>query len=203
MILKIGHGRQLPLESGEHTIHEIAEGLSGNIDIVVAAMQEIHRHIEDIIDPLFIAEIGVEHTGRNTASRSVGIRPGMRPRRQEAGGLAILEGRVCKQRRRHRLECERGTELLAHVGLVREVEVHLHRAGTQHHIKAKRADLRHVTAHDPVAAFRHEADVFTPCNRMIAKAHHPDIERFGCGQHMPQVPSGLAAGLVNVVKRRT
>ena len=92
---------------------------------------------------------------------------------------------------------------MAHVGLVREVEVHLHRASTQHHIKAERADLRHLTAHDPVAPFRHEANVFAPCNRMIAKAHHPNIERFGCSQHMPQVPSGLAAGLVNVVKRRT
>ena len=203
MILKIGHGRQLPLESGEHTIHEIAEGLSGNIDIVVAAMQEIHRHIEDIIDPLFIAEIGVEHTGRNTASRSVGIRPGMRPCRQKAGRLAILEGRVCKQRRRHRLQCERRAELLAHVGLVREIEVHLHRAGAQHHIEAERADFWHVTAHDPVTAFRHEADVFTSGDRMVAKAHHFDIQRFGGGQHMPQVPSGLAAGLVDVVKRRT
>jgi hypothetical protein len=50
-----------------------------------------------------------------------------------AVGLALEEGRIGEQRGRHRLQRQRDAELLDHVGLGREIEVHLHRAGPVHH----------------------------------------------------------------------
>ena len=78
-----------------------------------------------------------------------------RAQRLEAVGLALLERRGGEQRGRDRLQRQRDAQLLDHVGLVLEVEVHLDGRGPVHHVEAVRADRRHVARHHAVALLRH------------------------------------------------
>ena len=43
--------------------HEIPERQPRHIGIIITDMEKIHRHIKDIIHPLFIAKARVEDTG--------------------------------------------------------------------------------------------------------------------------------------------
>jgi hypothetical protein len=61
--------------------------------------------------------------------------------------------------RNDRLQRHRNPQLLHHVGFGREIEIGLHRAGPEHHVEAVLADLRHVVAHDLVAALRHHRNL--------------------------------------------
>ena len=83
MVFEIRHARELTFMPFQHTVEKITKGLTRHINIVIPAMQKIHRHIKDIVDPLLITEIGVKHTGRHTAARGIGIGPGMRAAGQQ------------------------------------------------------------------------------------------------------------------------
>ena len=106
MILEIGHGWKLAFEARKHTVHIIAERLASDINVIIAAMQEIHWHIKDVVDPLFISKVIIEHTGGNTAARCICIGPSMSACRHHSRGDTILEWRIGKQRRCHWLECQ-------------------------------------------------------------------------------------------------
>jgi hypothetical protein len=70
-------------------------------------------------------------------------------------GLPVDEGRIGEKRGRHRLQRSATRSFLHHVGLGREIEVHLHGAGPVHHGFPERADPVHVVGHQPVAPLGH------------------------------------------------
>ena len=127
----------------------------GHVDIVVAALDEIHRHVERVVDPALEAHARLERPRQHAGAIIVGVAPDFRAERQKAVGLAVGERRVGEQRRRNRLQRQRHAQLLDHVGFRGEVEIGLHRAGAIHHVEAERADLRHIGGHDLVAALGH------------------------------------------------
>src|SRR3546814_1404571 len=61
-----------------------------------------------------------------------------------------------------------------HVGLAVEVEVGLDGAGAQHHVEAQRPLLRHIGAHDGVAALGHHRHVLAPPQRIEAGPEEAD-----------------------------
>ena len=63
---------------------------------------------------------------------------------QKAVGPAFAERRVGEQRGGDRLQRQADAEFLHHVGFGGEIEIHLHRAGAEHHLQAIAADLGHV-----------------------------------------------------------
>ena len=114
--------------------------------IAVAALDEIHRHVERVVDIALEAHAGLERERQHAGAVVVGVAPDFRAERQEAVRLAFGERRIGEQRGRDRLQRERDAQLLHHVGFGGEVEIGLHRAGAVHHVEAERADLRHVGA---------------------------------------------------------
>ena len=104
----------------------------------------------------------------------VGVGPDLAAVAEKARRLALDERRVGEQGGGDRLQRQADPELAHHVGLGREVEVHLHGAGAQHHVEAELADLGHVAAHDLVAALGHPGDVLAAPFRLEAHAQHAD-----------------------------
>ena len=115
-------------------------------------MQKIHRYVKYVVDPLFIAEIVVEHAGRHTArAASVSVQAWARVE-SHLEGRPSLKGELANRAVATGGRAgDRGTS--SHVGFVGEIETDLHGAGSEHHVEAKRTDLRHVSAHDQVASF--------------------------------------------------
>jgi hypothetical protein len=121
---------------------------------------------------------------------------------EEAVGPALGEGRVGEERGGHRLQRQADAELLHHVGFRGEVQVHLHRAGAQHHVEAEVALLGHVFAHDLVAPLGHPGDVLARPLGVEAQAHGRDVHRPHDLADLVQVGVHLAAGVVDGLQGR-
>ena len=119
-----------------------------------------------------------------------------------AVGLAFGERRVGEQRGRDRLQREADAELLHHVGFGRIIEVHLDRAGAEHHVEPEPADLRHVVEHDRVAALGHDRQSSRALVGPHAEAEEAEPEPLADRLALVRVPSRLGAGLVQVLERR-
>ena len=101
--------------------------MTGGVDIAIAALDEIHRHVERIIDPALEPHAGLEGPGQHAGAVGIGVEPDLRAEREKAVGLALGERRVGEHRGRDRLQREPDAQLLDHVGFGREIEVRLHR----------------------------------------------------------------------------
>src|SRR3546814_4149775 len=77
-----------------------------------------------------------------------------------------------------------------------EVEIGLHGAGPQHHVEAEIALLRHVGAHDAVAALRHPGRVGARPFRLEAHAEHAAAELAADFLHLLNMPLHLGPGVV-------
>jgi hypothetical protein len=97
--------------------------------ILAVAIDEVHRHVEHVVDVALEAEAVLEHEGQHAGAVRVGVGPDVRAVALEAVGLAFGERRVGEQRGGDRLQRQRHAELLHHVGFGGEVEIHLHGAG--------------------------------------------------------------------------
>ena len=64
------------------------------------------------------------------------------------------------------------------------------------------AFLRHVPAHDVVAALRHERQLLATPLRLIADAEKADVQLGADRLHLAEMSADLAAGLVDVLQRR-
>ena len=93
-------------------------------------------------------------------------------------------------------------ELLHHVRLGGEVEVHLHGAGPVHHLRAVAADLPHVARHQRVAALRHHRHLACGPLRRRAEADEAGADLVGDRLHLAQMLVHLVAGLVDGPERR-
>ncbi len=143
-------------QRGQLAVQEVAERLAGDVDVFAVAVDEVHRHVEHVVEVALEAEAVLEHERQHAGAVGVGVGPDVAAEGLEAVGLALGERRVGEQRGGDRLQRQADAELLHHVGFGLEVEVDLDGAGAQHHVEAEPADLRHVAAHDRVAALGHQ-----------------------------------------------
>ena len=204
MIRPVAQGRKLALERRQASGQEVAEGLAARVDVAAVAGDEIHGHVERVIDVALEAEAVLEHEGQDAAAVRIGVGPDMAAVAQTCACPAADKRRVGEQRRHHRLQRQADPELLHHVRLRSEVQVDLHRAGPEHHVVAELALLRHVGAHDPVALLRHPGHVLAPPSGIEAEAEKADAQ---LSRHLPDLaqmlsnlPTGLVQGL-NLVAR--
>ena len=119
-----------------------------------------------------------------------------------AAGLSLDEGRVGEQRRGDRLERQPDPHLAHHVELGLEVQIDLHGAGPDHHVEPERPPLRHVVAHDLVAALGHPRDVVPLRARVEAESDQADAELSRHLLHLGEMGVHLVAGLVDGFQRR-
>src|SRR3546814_12671540 len=52
---------------GQPAGHEVTEALAGDVDVGVVAVDEVHRHVEQVVDIAFEAEAVLEHEGQHAA----------------------------------------------------------------------------------------------------------------------------------------
>ena len=111
--------------------------------IDAAAVDEVHRHVERPLAVRGEDVVAVERERQQAGARAIGVAPDPRAIGQEPADLAVVNGEHAKIA--VATDCSAATaELLDHVGLVGEIEVHLHGRGPLHHVEAARADRRHV-----------------------------------------------------------
>ena len=180
MVLPVAHRRpRIGQIVRREPVQELAEREIRHVVIAAVADDEIHRHVERPVDILLEAEAVEEGEGQHAGAVAVGVAPDLGAVGEEAVRLALGEGRIGEERGGDRLQRQADAELVAHVGFVGEIEVHLHRAGAEHHVEAAGADLRHVVGHDLVARFRHDRRLGERPFRAHAEAEEADAERIG------------------------
>ena len=202
VVRPVGQGRALARQARKPALEQIAKRLPGHIDVLVAALDEVHRHVERIVDPALETHAGLERPGQHAAAVGIGVAPDFRAEREKAVWLSFGEGRVREQCRRYRLERQRDAQLLHHVGFRREVEVRLHRAGAVHHVEAEPAHLRHVGRHDAIAALRHHRHLGALPVGRHADTEKSDAERTRDFAQLRKVGHQLGAGLMHGLDRR-
>ena len=202
MVGPVRHGGAFVRVAGQFARHQIAERQARHVDILIAALQEIHRHVERVIGVTLEAHAVLERERQHAGAVLVGVGPDLRAERQEAVGLALGERRIGEQRGADRLQRERDAQLLHHVGFGGEVVVGLDRAGPVHHVEAERADLRHILGHDAIAALGHARHVGPRPFRRHADAEEADAERRRDLAHLREMRHQFAVGLMHTVERR-
>ncbi len=203
MIRPVTRGRNLTGQGGQLALQEIAKRLAAGIDVLAVAIDEVHRHIEQIIGIALEAHAGFEGEGQRPGAAGHRLSgPDLRAVALEAARLAFDEGRVGEKRRGDRLQRQRDAQLLHHVGFVGEVEVDLHGTGAGHHVDAERAHLRHVVAHDLIAGARHPLGLVARPFRLEAHAEEADAELGADRLHLGEMVADLGAGLVDRFHRR-
>src|SRR5262249_32666662 len=132
----------------------------------------------------------------------VGVAPRLSTIGLKAVGLAVGEGRVGEQRGGDWLKCQSDAELGHHVGLAREIHVHLHRGGAEHHVEAVFAALRHIALHNAVALLRHHWRLGQSPFWREADAEEADAEEAADFGRLGEVLADLLTGLVDGLERR-
>ena len=104
MVRPIGNGRAHPWHAGQLARHQVAERLAGDVDIALAVLDEIHRHVERVIDPALEAHAGLERPRQHARAIGIGVAPDFRAEGKKAVGLSFGERRIRKQRGRNWLQ---------------------------------------------------------------------------------------------------
>jgi hypothetical protein len=198
MVLPILHRRPDARQLRQLALHEGAETLAGDVDVLTLANDEVHRHIERVFGIAVEAKALFEGEGQHAGPGVVGIEPDVRAEAQIARGLAVDEGRIGEQRGDDGLQRHRDAQLLDHVGFVGEIEVRLHGGRAVHHRGAERAHLLHVLGHDAVARFRHGGDFGNrPTERGDAETEKVNVERTADGATILEMRIELGGGIVD------
>ena len=195
----VGH---LARQRRQPAVEEIAKALAARVDVAAVAIDEVHRHVERIVDVALEAHAVLEHERQHAAAIGIGVGPDVAAIAEEAVRPALGERRVGEHRRGQRLQRQADPELPHHVGLGGEVEIDLDGAAAQHHVEAEIALLGHVVAHDAIAALGHPGDVVAPPFGLEAEPEHADAERLGDRAHLVEMLVHLRAGLVQGLDRR-
>ena len=151
----IAECRRLARQRGQLPVKEIAERLTQRVHIGPIAVDEIHRHIERVIDPLLKPKALFEHKRQHARAGFIQPVPDPAAPRLLPIGFAFKKRRVAKERVGHRLQRKGHAQLLHHIRLGREIEIHLDRASSPHHDFARRADSVHIGIHQLVTALWH------------------------------------------------
>ncbi len=76
---------------------EVAEGRSRDVEVGVAALDEIHRHVKGVVDVALVAHALLEGEGQHAGTGIVRVAPDLRAVAEEAVRLAVGEGRLAKR----------------------------------------------------------------------------------------------------------
>ena len=133
MVYPVGHRGLFTGKRRQIAFHKIPKRLPRGVDIGSVAVNEVHRHVEQVIDVAFETEAVLENERQHAAAVGVGVGPDVAAVGQEPGWLSFLERRVRPERRGDRLQCQRDPEHLHHGGFGIEIQVDLHRASGLHH----------------------------------------------------------------------
>src|SRR3546814_15192939 len=90
MVVPVGKAWLLARQRGKIALQEVAEALPRGVDIFAVAKDEIHRHLEHLVDLAFIAETLVEHEGQPAGAKS-------EERRVGHEGFRQWKTRVCRE----------------------------------------------------------------------------------------------------------
>mmetsp|Transcript_12178 Transcript_12178/g.38569 ORF Transcript_12178/g.38569 Transcript_12178/m.38569 type:complete len:487 (-) Transcript_12178:265-1725(-) len=175
VVLPVAHRRQPPGGRGELPLHEVPEALPARV-LVPAIVHKVHGHVHHVVGVLLKPKALLKNEGQVPAAVVVRVGPDVRAVALEAVDLAVLEGRVGKERRRHRLQRQGDAELLDHVRLGLKVEVYLDRAAAEHHVEPHRPNLGHIRLHDVVAPLGHHSHILHPRNWVEACAQKADAD---------------------------
>ena len=173
------------------------ERFAAHIDIFAIAVDEIHRHIENIIRVCFEAETFVEDEGQHPGPVRIRIGPDETAKTLVSTRLAFDKGRIGEKGGCNRLQCETNPHFLNHVRFRSEVQVDLNGAASKHHIETVVALLRHVLTHDLITAFRHPTDILAPRLRIEAKSKDAGTDLFTNRLHLVQMRVHFVASLMN------
>ena len=75
MVVEVLHGRLLAGHHRKLAFQEILERQAGGVDVLAVAVDEVHGHIEDIVDVTLEAEALLEDKRQRAAAIRVGIGP--------------------------------------------------------------------------------------------------------------------------------
>ena len=170
VIRPVGHRGALARQGLKSSLHQGAEGLTGDIDVPLAPLDEIHRYVEGVVHVSLEPHAGLERPRQHSGALGVGVTPDFRAEREKAVGLAFGERRIGEHRRRDRLQRKGDTQLLHHVGFRGIIDVRLHRARPIHHIESVFPHLRHVGRHNSIAPLRHHRNLIPAPVRCHAKS---------------------------------
>ena len=202
MIGPIRQGRHLTRQGGQFAVQEIAERLAQRVDVFAVAIDEIHRHIQGVIDIAFEPHAVLEHKGQHAGARVIQMFPDVAAPAFHAIGLAIQKRRIREQRGRNRLQSQCHAELLNHVRLGREIEVHLHGTGPVHHGFAHGADAVHVIGHQLIPALGHDRHLLMAPLRGSAQTDEADADLGRDVLDVAQVGVHLITGFVDRAQGR-
>ncbi len=100
----VGEGGLLAGERGETAFEEVAEALAQRVDVSAVAVDEVHRHVERVVDIPLEPHAVLEDEGQHAGALRVGVLPDARPPGLPAVHLALEEGRIGEERRGDRLQ---------------------------------------------------------------------------------------------------
>ena len=104
MVLPILERRLFTGQLRELAIEESPEILARDVDILVVADDEVHRHRQRVVGILLEPEALIERKGEHAGAGPIGVEPDVRAEAQILGGLAVDEGRIGAERRDNRLQ---------------------------------------------------------------------------------------------------
>ena len=189
-----GQRLQLPGE-------KVTERSAGDVDVAVP-MDEVHRDVQHVVRVALEPHAVLEGERQEPRAVGIGVRPHVAPIAQVAVGRSLPERGVGEQRRGDGLQPQRDPHLLHHVGFGRVIEVHLDRAGPEHHLEPERAAGRHVPAHDAVPPLRHHRHVLVLPFRVVSETEKSHVQPGADLLHLEQVRVHLVTGLMKVFEGR-
>ena len=122
-------------------LHVLAEGEArrlGEVDVLMIANQEVHRHVERVLGIILEGAIVAEDELQNPAAIGVGVGPDMSAEAVIAVEAAITERRIGEDRVEQRHDSHADAQLAHRVRLVAVVQIGLHPGGLLHHALAER-----------------------------------------------------------------
>ncbi len=145
----------------------------------------------------FEAEPFVENKRQHAGPIRIRIGPDKTAETLVTARLAFDERRICKKRRRDRLQSETDPHFLDHVRFGRIIEIYLHSAAAEHHIEAVVALLGHILAHNLITAFGHPPDIFAARLGIEAEAQYSGADLFADRLHFIEMGMHFAASLMD------
>ena len=137
MVVPVVHRRLLAGQDRQFALQEIAEAEARRVDIAAVAVDEVHRHIERIVGVAFVAEAVLEHERQHA-----GARAGRCPTRCGCDSSASrwacpsVNGELANSAVASGCSASPTRNFFAMSASDSIVEVHLDRAGAQHHVEA-------------------------------------------------------------------
>jgi hypothetical protein len=70
-------GKGSPGSAGRRPFEEVAEAAAAGVDVAAVAVDEVHRHVEHVVDIALEAEAVLEHEVEHAGAVGIGVGPDM------------------------------------------------------------------------------------------------------------------------------